>query len=184
VTAEVNEEIKALLTRNFEEPLGHQLFREAWNLRISNPRSALVIGVAAAEVGVKKLIGTLVPDARWLIEEIQSPPLGRLLRKYLPTLPMKIRFFGSTTGFPKALIKALESGVEKRNKTVHAGEPPPVRSELETTLRAVNDLLWICDFYLGNTWAAAYISPETVRAWTDEQRSTTSDVAGGQPPSN
>jgi len=45
-----------------EEPLGRQLFREAWSEREMHPRSALVvIGVAAAEVGFKRLVGSLVP---------------------------------------------------------------------------------------------------------------------------
>ena len=49
-SAELQKEIVDLVGRIGEEPLGRQLFREAWNLRFSNPRSALVIGVAAAEV--------------------------------------------------------------------------------------------------------------------------------------
>ena len=37
-----------------EEPLGRQLFREAWSQVGTNPRSGLVIGVTAAEVGLIK----------------------------------------------------------------------------------------------------------------------------------
>jgi hypothetical protein len=106
-------------TGTTEEPLGRQLFREAWSERETRPRSALVIGVAAAEVGFKKLVGTLVPQARWLMDEIQTPPLGTMLRKFLPTLPVK---FASP---PSVLLKQLDEAVKRRNKLVHAGQPPP-----------------------------------------------------------
>jgi hypothetical protein len=45
------QEMNALLSTGATESLGHQLFREAWGQRSGNPRSALVIGVAALEVG-------------------------------------------------------------------------------------------------------------------------------------
>jgi hypothetical protein len=162
------EQIVRLITEKSEEPLGHQLFREAWNQRSSHPRSALVIGVAAAEVGLKKLIGTLVPQAQWLVDEIQTPPFSKLLRKYLPSLPVKAKFSGKTIAPTSKLIKKLERAVECRNKVVHAGEPPPHGEELEEMLHAVDDFLWICDAYAGHQWVADYISTDTRAAWENE----------------
>lgn len=46
------EELNDLALQDDEEPLAHQLLREAWDLRYSNPRSSVVIGVSAAEVGL------------------------------------------------------------------------------------------------------------------------------------
>jgi hypothetical protein len=40
-------EVVELIKTGTEEPLGRQLFREAWSERVTRPRSALVIGVAA-----------------------------------------------------------------------------------------------------------------------------------------
>jgi len=74
-----------------QEPLGRQLFREAWGQLSTHPRSALVIGVTAAEVGLKSLIATLVPGTDWLMQEIQTPPMGKILRKFLPTLKVKAK---------------------------------------------------------------------------------------------
>jgi hypothetical protein len=76
-------EIVRLVEEGKEEPVAHQLFREAWALRDSNPASALVIGMAAAELGVKELIGALVPNAQWLAKEIPSPSLVKILREYI-----------------------------------------------------------------------------------------------------
>lgn len=160
--------IVELVVAGMEEPLGRQLFREAWSQRSLRPRSALVIGVAAAEVGFKKLVGTLVPHAQWLVDEIQTPSLSKMLSKYLPTLPVKARFVGKTLRPPKVLLRQLDKAVERRNKLVHAGEPPPSLDELEEMLRAVNDFLWICDVYQGHDWAARYITIETQRAWEND----------------
>jgi len=45
-------------------------------------RSALVIGVAAAEVGFKRLVGSLVPQAQWLMDEVQTPSLAKMLASF------------------------------------------------------------------------------------------------------
>jgi hypothetical protein len=142
------------------------LFREAWSQIGTNPRSALVIGVTAAEVGLKRLIATLVPGTDWLMQEIQVPPLGKMLRKFLPTLQLKAkRVDGGPITPPRHLIRQIEEAVEHRNKVVHAGAPPPPRQELAAMLRAVSDLLWMCDIYLGEHWAGKHISTETMKNW-------------------
>jgi hypothetical protein len=63
-----------LLEGAAEEPLGHELLREAVTVRDTAPRSALLIGVSALEVGVKELIGKLAPSAAWMAENLPSPP--------------------------------------------------------------------------------------------------------------
>jgi hypothetical protein len=149
-----------------QEPLGRQLFREAWGQVGMNPRSALVIGVTAAEVGLKRLIATLIPGTDWLMDEIPTPPVGKILRKFLPTLRVKAkRLDGGTIMPPRELIGRIEKAVEYRNDVVHAGKPPPARQELAVMLRAISDFLWMCDIYLGEHWAVRYISPETLKNW-------------------
>jgi hypothetical protein len=76
----------------FEEPLDRQLFREAWAQIGINPRGALVIGVVAAEVGLKRLIGTLIPAAG--VARSRSVSLRKILLDYLPTLPVRAKWGG------------------------------------------------------------------------------------------
>jgi hypothetical protein len=149
-----------------EEPLGRQLFREAWSQVGTNPRSALVIGVTAAEVGLKRLIATLVPETDWLMQEIQTPPVGKILRKFLPTLRVKAKRVddGPITP-PRQLIGLVEKAVKHRNDVVHKGALPPSREELAKMLRAISDLLWFFDVYLGEHWAIKHVSPETMKNW-------------------
>jgi hypothetical protein len=55
-------DLEAMAASGIREPLAHSLFREAQ--RASGQReyaSSLVMAIAALEIGVKQLIGTLVP---------------------------------------------------------------------------------------------------------------------------
>jgi hypothetical protein len=160
------EEVVRKVEAGAEEPLARQVFREAWNQIVVNPRSALVIGVSAAEVGLRGLIGSLIPDAKWLVDEIQTPPVGRILRKFLPTLPVKAKWAdGRPITLPSELIKLIEKAFVHRNAVVHVGAPPPSRKELVIMLRAIRDFLWICDVYLGERWAMEHVSLETKKYW-------------------
>jgi hypothetical protein len=164
----VSEQVVEWAKAGTEEPLGRQLFREAWSQRKSRPRSALVLGVAAAEVGFKKLVGSLVPQAEWLVDQVQTPALYKMLSKFLPTLPVKARFTDKPIRPPSALLHQLERAVESRNKLVHAGQSPPKPDELDEMLRAVNDFLWICDLYQGHLWAAKHISVSVLNTWESD----------------
>ena len=154
-------EIRRKVEASAEEPLARQLFREARGQIGTNPRSALVIGVAAVEVGLKGLVVTLLPGTNWL-----RRPVGRILRETLPTLPPRAKLVdGGPITPPPQLIKQIEDAVRHRNKVVHAGEPPPAREELAVMLRAIDDCLWMCDVYMGEHWAIRHISRETLKHW-------------------
>jgi hypothetical protein len=59
ISEQLCEEIVDLAKKGAGEPLVRQLFRDAWNLREVYPKAALVIGVAAAEIGFRQLVGTV-----------------------------------------------------------------------------------------------------------------------------
>jgi len=149
-------EIQALLDAGEHEPLAHELLREALNLGSSNPRSALLIGVAALEVGIKQYIASCVPEAKWLAEEAPSPPVVPMLKTYLPTLTSPA---GETTSPPdKAHHDALVVGVGLRNKLTHVGQDV-TRERVFKTLRAIRDVLWQLDAARGHRWAEAFAYP-------------------------
>lgn len=152
-------ELTAMVTSDIREPLAHQLLREAWNLRHTNPRSSVVIGVAAAEVGMKQLVAMLVPHARWLVEELPSPPLVPMMRHYLAELPIRADVEPNRR-CPKHLRAALQGAVEARNVAVHRGSAPTIA--LRDMLASVRELLYLFDFYGGHSWAARQLSDATV----------------------
>jgi len=152
-----------LVTSFQREPVAHELWREAWNLRHSSPRSSLVIGVAAAEVGLKQLIAALVPHASSLVENIPSPPLDTMIRKVLPDLPIRADVEPARRT-PRHLRTAIVAAVEDRNRVVHLGAMP--RADLRQTLLAIREFLYILDMYSGHPWAEALLAEKTRSALT------------------
>lgn len=169
INASEVQEVSRMHNEGTEPPLGLQLVIEAWNQRTSHPRSALVIGVTAAEIALKQLISELAPDARWLAENVPSPPIHKIARDFIPSLKVRARLVGKTLRPPKKLLKKLGEAVELRNKVVHAGETPPSQDELRGILAAMEDLVWICSLYAGHTWAWDHVSYGTKSTWEDEK---------------
>jgi hypothetical protein len=169
MSEEITKDIIDQYETNGDEPLAHQLFNEAWNLRRTNPRASLVVGVAAAEVGLKKVIGSIVPDAQWLLEAIPAPPIGKMLRKYIPTLKVKSLITGKQIVPPSKLIAKLEEAASARNKIVHVGQKAPEYKELVEMLVAIQDFLWVCDLYRGQLKNVSFISEDVLKEWKNAE---------------
>lgn len=153
--------IRDIVKANGNEPLYHDLFREAWEQRYNNPRSALVIGIAAAELSVKRYISALVPEAEWLATNLPTPPLVRMIVDYLPNLPARNKIDNKVKPLPKRILDTLNKGITMRNQLSHAGSVNPSGDSVEEVLEAVHDLLWLIDFYIGFDWAIEFLRPET-----------------------
>lgn len=162
LSAAIVEDTKKLIAEGKEDPISRQLFREAWALRSSNPRAALAVGYASLEVGCKELIGKLVPDAKWLAMEAPSPPLDKILRKFIPQLPKRFNFNSGPT-IPARLLKHADEAIRARNILAHKGEFDWDRDKLDAILSSINDLLRIFDAYTGEVWASELVSYETLK---------------------
>ncbi|MCW2996849.1 MAG: hypothetical protein JWN65_398 [Solirubrobacterales bacterium] len=147
VTDDVAASVQHLLDAEEEEPLAHALWREAWEQRHTNPRSAMLLGVAALEVGVKHFISAAVPEATWLVQEAPSPPIEAILVHYLPSLPAG----GESPG--DDAIRVVRKAIHVRNRLVHSGCSNFTYETLETSLVAVRALLWKLDADRGFGWA-------------------------------
>lgn len=158
VTDEIVESVLSLSGDNAQEPLAQELFQEAWSQCDVKPRSSLVMGIAAAETGVKHLMSTLVPEARWLVEETQSPPFVRMLTEYPPKLPAGLRINGKVLPPPQWLIEIIKKGVGLRNDIVHGHQIQLKSDSLREVLDAIHALLYLCDLYSGHKWAWQWLS--------------------------
>jgi hypothetical protein len=150
------DEIRELVTTGQEEPVYHELLREAKELQHSSPRSSILIAMSAAEVAVKSAIAKKVPESTWLIDNIQSPPLVKILMEYLPTLfSQEKQLYETRKG--SRLIKTIEDGVFIRNGMIHRGSHPPSSEKVREIIDVVQELLWICDYCSGYRWATGHI---------------------------
>ena len=178
-SGEITETVN-LLIGDADEPLGHELLREAQSLGHQNVRSSLLIAVAAVETGVKELIADLVPGAAWLAKESPSSPLVDMLRKYVPTLPVRLGFDGHALAPPKDIWKVMLDAVERRNDVAHGKVASIPWDWLDSLFGAAQDLLYLFDYYRGHDWALAFVRPATRQALEDLQRAEAAKAASAR----
>jgi hypothetical protein len=148
---EIRDDVQMYLDQGVEAPLALALWREAWELRGANDRSALLIGMAALEVGVKHYIAAVAPDTAWLLEELPAPPVHRLLDEYIPRLP-------TPKGEPvqplgDAVRERIRKAQDLRNKVAHAGRERVDQGTVFETLRTIRAVLVTLDVNRGFAWA-------------------------------
>lgn len=167
---ETYDDAQRLMQQRHFEPIGHDLFREAWTLRWDNPRSALLVAIAAIEVGTKRCVATLDPSSETSIRN-DSKPLKRLLNETLPNLRADMP--GEHKLLPSdGLIATVHAGIQARNAFVHRfpGDPKYDRAlhqlvgpRLDELLATISDLLWLFDVYTGHQWARQFVRPTTLQ---------------------
>jgi hypothetical protein len=157
-----NDIIKELLQKNIQEPIYHSLHREAWELRSSNPRSALIIAISSVEISVKQLIQNANPESEWLVQNLPTPPIIIILQEYISKLPIKNRINNNKILLPsEEMISNLKKWITQRNKMVHSGKGNLKGEKLKEMLLSVKDILHIIDFNIGHIWALNHIRVET-----------------------
>ena len=150
------EELSRLACSVGREPLAHELLREAKALEFASSRSALIVSISAAEVAAKSVIINRLPEAAWLVESVQSPPLVNILIEYLPVLfPGVEELYVPTKS--EGLVKTILEGVQIRNRIIHTGASPPSDEKITEIICAVEALLWVCDCCDGHEWAEGYV---------------------------
>jgi hypothetical protein len=154
-------EVAAMIASGQSEPVHRAVLREAHNLAGRNNRAAFVLGVTAAEIAVKFAIADRVPDAAWLAENVQTPPIVMMLRKYLPTLRAHESVSGLVCPPSKGVIKAIEEAVKTRNALVHKGAAPPTREQVEDALDVVHELVAVLEYSCGFPWAALHVQGDS-----------------------
>jgi hypothetical protein len=158
---DIQNDLSEFYKERIEAPLGHELFYEAWSLRHDSPRSSLMLGITSLEVGLKECIAILAPDTEWLMSNMPSPSVEKLLAEYLPTLKAKQTINGSVLAPPEKIMAEIRKGVKLRNDLVHRGDSPLKYETLRDILLAVKDVVFLCNFYMGFAWSWRHIRRST-----------------------
>lgn len=160
----------ASLRAGTREPIAHELFREAWSQRTENARSALVVGMAAAEIGVKDFIARRIPAAGWLAIELPSPDLLKVLTKFvfpmLKQAPLCFDVSRGKDGYADPVLRDLQNGVTLRNDAAHRPGAAPEPKVVVKVLRSVRDLLYLLDYHAGHVWAVQHVRHDVREHWT------------------
>ena len=155
-------EIVTLLAADISAPLAYEMLQEAIDLQATNPRAALVTAIAALEIGVKRFIADVVPSAKWLAQEVPSPPIVAILRDYLPQLPARLRIDDRIAPPPRHVLERLKHGINKRNDLTHVGVESVDGQFLKEVIEAASDSLRMLDYYSGHAWALRFLTSETI----------------------
>jgi hypothetical protein len=126
--------IKVLMEKGEAEPIFFELLREANSISRTNLESAFVIAVSAFEVAAKHLIKNHLPETEWLIDEIPSPPIEKIIRHLFPKLIPGLTLTESQ-------INDLKSTISIRNKLVHSGRVGNDRETLFKFMNFINDFI-------------------------------------------
>jgi hypothetical protein len=174
LTRAAHDDVVRLFNEGADEPFPYELIREAWAQRVANPRSALITAITALEIAVKQFIARRVPAAEWLVENVPSPDVIKLMREYLPSLdpPSAARpDAGRFEELPDELWRLLLKRRNQRNDVIHkpaayesVGRPdlPPITAErAESAVLAVREVLYRLDVADGHRWAVAYMGSGT-----------------------
>ncbi|MHB8488958.1 MAG: hypothetical protein ACYDCS_07155 [Candidatus Dormibacteria bacterium] len=151
ITDQIRTSVQTLMQEGAEQSASQELLREAWQLRNTNPRSALLLGMASIEVGLKECISELIPDAEWLAFHAPSPPLATMLKQFVPLLPVKA---GIAAAPLKSMMHVLDDAVMERNGLAHQRAFDLSRQEIAEVLDVARELLLQFDLYRGHAWAA------------------------------
>jgi hypothetical protein len=162
-------EIEAIAASDQGEPVAHAILREAGDNLKRNPRSSLVLAVAAIEVGTKGFIARVAPAAAWLANEAPTPPVVKMMAQYLPSLAgVNGRALKRPTA---AVLRLIDAAVAARNMVAHRGENAwPATSQREL-LEVVRAYLYALDYASGADWATTLLSAEDRACWLVSQAS-------------
>ena len=130
-------------------PIYPRIYYEAVNNLSNNPQTAIVLAVESVEVAVKTCISHFDEKAKWLIDNIPSPPLEKMLKEYVTTLiPVRM------PPIPKELINhSLHDAVVARNKIVHSGLYQISKKEALVLIEDIGRILAYLEYYMGCDWA-------------------------------
>ncbi len=140
-----------------EEPLGHELVREAFDIAGTSPRSALLIGVSALETSLKNYISFRVPNAHIILDEIPSPPVVRITQDVIPRLHKAVGVRNSAFPLKDDDKKTLQNWITQRNQVAHGTKQTVNVDELLVFLGFVRKILYKLDACRGQVWAESLI---------------------------
>lgn len=157
-TAEETAAIQGLLDTNADEPAGRLLWLVASANRSREPRAALAMAAAAAEVGMRYALRARVSRKKLRemnVKELLSGVMELALTVAVPA--------GLPPVFPPQKLRdRILKTAAQRNSLVHEGifRVPP--AEMDLLLDAAENLLWILDYLTGYRAAIRRITSDVL----------------------
>lgn len=155
--------LRGLWDEGAVEPLAHELLREARLLAdTGSTRSALLMAATAVETGVKDHVGRLRPETRWILQNVPSPPIHKILRSYVHDMHAASPLVADWKVLD-GLWSACGKLAEARNATTHSGAAADA-DVVERHIEVAADVLYVLDALAGQEWARRRVSTKLRKA--------------------
>ena len=148
---DVGDELENLIKQGEKAPVYRTFIDQAMNNYKLD--SSLVMAVAALEIAVKNTIQKVHPETDWLLREIPSPPVLKILRDYIPTLNSP--FIDDEDGLvaPQELLEEIQKAVNARNDIVHKGSIDwSEKRRYESIVKMELVIRWL-EYFQGHIWS-------------------------------
>lgn len=158
--ADVVSSIKRLNSDVLQNLFHFNLMREAYGIVHSNDYAPFVIAFTALETNIKCFIKDKSPDAAWLIENMPSPQIEKIVRHYLPTI-LELKYEPCLG----KIADEVKKRAEQRNKIVHGKYNQIKFDTMSNFLAFVNDMNWFLEFLkdeVKNSWCKDNISKDFI----------------------
>ncbi len=143
-------ELTSFLANPELSPIPIELIYEARKiLTTGNSRSALVIAVSALEVRLKVFITNMSPSSKWLVDNLQTPPVEKLLREYVPLLLEKPDKYLDSVN---PILGEIKKAIKVRNDVTHKGHGPNTR-KVDKFINQIENTIRLLDAEEGHTWS-------------------------------
>lgn len=121
---------------------GYSLFREAWQASLGHPRAAFITAFAALETACKEWLGEQLPDTKWLVESMPSPPLAPLVAQYIAPVAER-RGFREEAAQLASMEGDLKKYAQRRNELAHGRGGVFNHRETKAALRTLERAYWL-----------------------------------------
>jgi hypothetical protein len=101
---------------------GHGLFSEAFNAVFMHPRAGFLVAYVALETSLKRFLSSEVPESRWLLAELPSPPVFKLIEHMAVPIADRKGFKDEARAL-MGLVKQVHNLTTLRNELVHGRQP-------------------------------------------------------------
>lgn len=145
-------DLTQLVENSMFEPLPFEILNEAKALTHSAPRVALIVAAMALEIGVKQFIKYKNPEVEWILDNIQSPPVVKLLTELVIKLEPNLTFSQATISELKTLVSARNTAIHLGTFDDTAKNAAKMGQMIFSQISLVSDILYYLAYYTGHQW--------------------------------
>lgn len=140
-----------------ETPIPFKFYFQALSLAKSNQILCIPMMITAIESAIRRFISRTVPGSEWIVEELASPPIVKMLREFIaPAIEKSHQTSILESTVQGDDLELLGKLVQMRNRIMHGREVRISQDNVEKGLLVTHSLIWTLEHFGGSEWAESY----------------------------